>query len=148
VLTDDGEPAEIISLGIGRLLQRTMRISFVAHVKAASGYSAQLNQILKELEVAIAGASLGGAKYASLVEVRGARGVRGRRQERRAPGLHLRVLLHHGAQRARRCALDKGRDHDHRHRRKQAAKVQGRGHLGHGAGGGQRAAPAARDLDA
>jgi hypothetical protein len=68
VLTDDGEPAEIVSLGIGRLLHRTMRISFVAHVKAASGYSAQLNQILKELEVAIAGASLGGAKYASLVE--------------------------------------------------------------------------------
>lgn len=68
VLTDDGEPAEIVSLGIGRLLQRTMRISFVAHVKATSGYSAQLNQILKELEVALAGASLGGAKYANYVE--------------------------------------------------------------------------------
>jgi hypothetical protein len=77
VLTDDGEPAEIVSLGIGRLLHRTMRISFVAHVKATSGYSAQLNQILKELEVAIAGATLGGAKYASLVEA-AAREVRPR----------------------------------------------------------------------
>jgi hypothetical protein len=39
-------------------------------VKAASGYSAQLNQILKELELALSsGVSLGGAKYANLVEV-------------------------------------------------------------------------------
>jgi hypothetical protein len=68
-VTDDGDPSEIISLGIGRLLERHMRISFTAHVKSTSGYSAQLNQILKEIEVALAGSGLGGAKSANLVEV-------------------------------------------------------------------------------
>jgi hypothetical protein len=68
VVEDDGEPAEIASMGVSRLLSRTMRIRFVAHVKAASGYSAQLNQILKEIEVGIAASGLGGAKHASFVE--------------------------------------------------------------------------------
>ncbi len=70
-LEDDGEPSEIVSLGQGRLLERRMRMRIVAHVKAASGYSTTLNTILKEVETALAGASLGGAKYATLVEVAG-----------------------------------------------------------------------------
>jgi hypothetical protein len=69
VATDDGDPSEIVSLGIGRLLERRMRIAIVAHVKAASGYSTQLNQILKEIEVALSSAALGGAKWAALVDV-------------------------------------------------------------------------------
>jgi uncharacterized MnhB-related membrane protein len=40
-----------------------------AHVKALAGYSATLNEILRQVEVALAGAALGGAKAASLVEV-------------------------------------------------------------------------------
>jgi hypothetical protein len=68
-LEDDGEPAEIVSLGVGRVLERTMKIRIVAHVKATSGYSAQLNLILKEVEVALSAAALGGAKYATLVSV-------------------------------------------------------------------------------
>lgn len=69
VVTDDGDPSEVISLGRTRLLERRARISIVAHVKAASAYSTQLNQILKELEVAFGTAvSLGGAKWVNLVE--------------------------------------------------------------------------------
>jgi hypothetical protein len=45
-----------------------MRFMIAAHVKAATGYSSVLNQILKEIEVAFAGASLGGAKSATFVE--------------------------------------------------------------------------------
>jgi hypothetical protein len=69
VVTDDGDPSEIVTLGVGRLLERTMTLSIAAHVKAASGYSSLLNQILKEIEVALAGASLGGAKWAKLAQV-------------------------------------------------------------------------------
>lgn len=69
VVSDDGEPSEIIAVGLGRLLQRRMRFMIAAHVKAASGYSAVLNQILKELEIALAGTSLGGAKWATLTDV-------------------------------------------------------------------------------
>lgn len=69
VVSDDGEPSEIVTLGIGRLLQRRMRFMIAAHVKAASGYSSVLNQILKEIEVAFAGAALGGAKWATLTDV-------------------------------------------------------------------------------
>jgi hypothetical protein len=68
-VTDDGDPSEIVSLGQGRILERRMRVAFTAHVKASSGYSAQLNQILKEIEVSIAAAALGGAKYAFLADV-------------------------------------------------------------------------------
>ena len=66
---DDGDPAEIVSRGTSRVLERTMRVTISAHVKSVSGYSSQLNQILKELEVAIAGASLGGAKFGTLASV-------------------------------------------------------------------------------
>jgi len=69
VIEDDGDPAEIVSLGQGRVLERRMRLTVTAHVKALSGYSAALNEILKEVEVALAGAALGGAKYAALAEV-------------------------------------------------------------------------------
>lgn len=70
VMEDDGDPAEIVTLGTTRALERRMRVRYSAHVKAASGYSAQLNQILKELEIALGpGASLGGAKWCTLVEV-------------------------------------------------------------------------------
>lgn len=71
VVTDDGEPTEIISIGAGRLLERRMSVTFAAHVKAASGYSTQLNQILKEIEVALATSPLGGAKRANLTTVAG-----------------------------------------------------------------------------
>lgn len=74
IVDDDGDGAEIISLGVGRYLNRTMRIRVTAHVKAVSGYKTQLNQILKEVEVAIATTTLTGAKYATLAEV-GAREV-------------------------------------------------------------------------
>jgi len=69
LIDDNGEPAETITVDASGLLERAMRLSIEAHVKATSGYSAQLNLILKELEIALAGASLGGAKYAHLVEV-------------------------------------------------------------------------------
>lgn len=70
VLEDDGDPSEILSIGVTRLLERRMRIGFTAHVKADSGYSTLLNTILKELEVAIGGASsIGGAKYGTLILV-------------------------------------------------------------------------------
>ena len=70
VVTDDGEPSETVTLGVGRLLERNMRITFTAHVKASSGYSTTLNTILAEIEAALgAAASLGGAKWANLVEV-------------------------------------------------------------------------------
>lgn len=69
LVDDDGDPAEIISIGQGRLLERTMRIRITAFVKSASGYSTLLNTILKEIEIAIAGAALGGAKYALLALV-------------------------------------------------------------------------------
>lgn len=69
VVTDDGEPAEISSLGQSRLLERRMRLTVEAHVKALSGYSTQMNQILLEVEVAIANASLPVAKYPTLVEL-------------------------------------------------------------------------------
>lgn len=66
---DDGDPSEIATLGRGRILERRMRLRFGGHVKAESTPGATLNQMLKELEVAIAAASLAGAKYATLVEV-------------------------------------------------------------------------------
>ncbi len=67
-LEDDGDPAEIVSMGNNRLLERRMRITITAHVKAASGYSSTLNQILKEVEVALGapGVALGGAKHCTL----------------------------------------------------------------------------------
>lgn len=71
-IEDDGEPAEVISMGTGRLLDRTMGIRITAHVKASSGYSTQLNTILKEIEAAIGAAvNLGGAKWACISRVEG-----------------------------------------------------------------------------
>ncbi len=64
-----GESPLISSMGIGRLLERVRLIHIDAHVKAASGYDSTLTLILKELEIAIAGASLGGAKYGHIEEV-------------------------------------------------------------------------------
>lgn len=71
VLSDDGDPSEILSIGVSRILERKMKVQIAAHVKAASSYSTTLNQILKEIEVALSSASLGGAKYATLVAVAG-----------------------------------------------------------------------------
>lgn len=69
VIDDDGDPAEILTMGVDRILARTMRVRVVAHVKAASGYSASLNLILKEVEIALSSAALGGAKYAALAQI-------------------------------------------------------------------------------
>ena len=69
VIEDDGDPAEIASLGRGRLLERRMRLRVTAHVKSATTPGATLNQILKEVEVALAAADLAGAKYCTLGEV-------------------------------------------------------------------------------
>lgn len=74
IVEDDGEPAEVITIGNGGVMERTMTIRVRAHVKGTSGLSASLNQILKEVEVALDGAVLGGAKFVHLVEV-GAREV-------------------------------------------------------------------------
>ena len=63
-----GEPAELVTIDGAGMLERRMKITIAAHVKATS-YSTALNQILKEVETAIAGASLGGAKYGQLAEV-------------------------------------------------------------------------------
>lgn len=68
-LDDDGEPSEIVTVGNGRLLERRMRLRVMAHVKGLSGYSAQLNQILKECEIALSGAWSSAAKYSTLAEV-------------------------------------------------------------------------------
>jgi hypothetical protein len=68
-IEDDGDPAERITIDQSQVLERRMRLRVMVHVKATSGYSSTLNQILKEIEIAIAGASLGGAKDAALVEV-------------------------------------------------------------------------------
>lgn len=69
VIEDDGDPAEIISLGMGRLLNRSMRLRVTAHVKALTGYSSTLNAILKECEIALAGAWSSACKYTTLTEV-------------------------------------------------------------------------------
>jgi hypothetical protein len=50
-------------------MERQMRLRITAHVKALTGYSALLNKILKEVEIALAGASLAGAKYTHLSEI-------------------------------------------------------------------------------
>src|SRR4051812_3471185 len=73
-LDDNGEPAETVTLGTSGIMERTLRLRVVAHVKASSGYSALMNLILKEVEVALNNASLGGAKYAQLAQV-GAREI-------------------------------------------------------------------------
>jgi len=68
-IEDDGEPSERITIDSSQVLERRMRLRVTAHVKAASGYSSSMNQILKEVEIAIAGATLAGAKDVSLVEL-------------------------------------------------------------------------------
>lgn len=60
---DDGEPAELITMDASGILERTMAIRVSAHVKALD-HAATLNKILKEIEIAVAAASMGGAKYA------------------------------------------------------------------------------------
>lgn len=69
VVVDDGDPSEVISFGLGFTLKRDMTLAVEAHVKAGSGAGTTLNQILKEVEVALAAAALGGAKSAELAEV-------------------------------------------------------------------------------
>jgi hypothetical protein len=72
IVTDDGDPAEVVTRGRNSLLQRTMLLQIAAHVKAESSPGATLNQILKEVEIAIANADLAPAKdvYISLVGAR------------------------------------------------------------------------------
>ena len=69
-----GGDATIMSMGVNRLLERHLRLTIEAHVKLATGYGAKLNLILQEIEVALASASLGGAKYGHLTD-EGAREV-------------------------------------------------------------------------
>lgn len=69
VLEDDGDPAERITIDAQQVLERRMRLKVTAHVKKAASQGAELNQILKEVEIALAGASLAGAKDVQLVEV-------------------------------------------------------------------------------
>lgn len=69
VLVDDGDPSEVVTLGNSRALERKLALSIDAYVKAGSGAGTTLNQILKEVEVALAAAPLGGAKSANLAEV-------------------------------------------------------------------------------
>jgi hypothetical protein len=69
VLVDDGDPAEIVSRGVSRILQRTMLLQVAAHVKAESSPGSTLNQILKEVEIALANANLAAAKYSQIVQV-------------------------------------------------------------------------------
>jgi hypothetical protein len=72
VTDDDGERIETVSLGVSRLLDRHMPVHITAHVKASSGYSSDLNKILKELETALGStAALGGAKSVELTSVGG-----------------------------------------------------------------------------
>lgn len=66
---DDGDPSEVITIDAAQTMERRMALRVTAHVKAASGTSALLNKILKEVEIAIAGATLTGAKFASLAGV-------------------------------------------------------------------------------
>jgi hypothetical protein len=66
-IEDDGEPAETISI-TGGMLERRMALKIAGHVKAAS-YSTALNQILKEVEIALSATLLSGKTYAQLTEV-------------------------------------------------------------------------------
>lgn len=68
-IDDDGDPSELVTIDAQAILERRMRLRVTAHVKAGSGYSSLLNQILKEVEIAIAGATLPGANDPRLVEV-------------------------------------------------------------------------------
>jgi len=69
VIEDDGDPAERITIDVARILERTMRLRVMAHVKKVAGYSAEMNQILKEVEIAMDAATLTGAKDVVLAEV-------------------------------------------------------------------------------
>ena len=69
LVDDDGDPAELITIDLSQILERTMRLRVTAHVKKLAGYGAELNQILKEVEVAMAGAVLAGAKSSRIIEV-------------------------------------------------------------------------------
>lgn len=69
VVLDGGDPSELVTLGVHGLLERTMTLQFVAHVKASSGYQSELNKILKEIEVVLEVSPLGGAKWALLTGV-------------------------------------------------------------------------------
>lgn len=65
-LDDDGDPAELLTVDAAGILERRMGLTVTAHVKAASGYSALLNQILKEIEVKLAATAITGAKLVML----------------------------------------------------------------------------------
>lgn len=69
VLPDAGDNAETVTIGLSGIMERRLRVPIAAHVKAQSSPGATLNQILKELEVALAAASLAGAKSCFLVDV-------------------------------------------------------------------------------
>lgn len=69
LVDDDGEPAEISTLGTARILTRRMRLRVTAHVRALTGAGTSLNQILKEVEIAVAGISSAAFKYSSITDV-------------------------------------------------------------------------------
>jgi len=69
LVDDDGEPAEMTSIGPGRVLQRRMRMRITAHVRALTGAGTTLNQILKEVEIAVAGITSGAFKYATITDI-------------------------------------------------------------------------------
>ena len=65
VINDDGEQPEIVSLGQGRLLNRVMRLTITAVLRAGDELGRRCDDVLAELETAIGAAgALGGAKFA------------------------------------------------------------------------------------
>ncbi len=66
-----GEQITVDSMGINRVFERPMRIKLKIMVKQNAGYADALDQILKEVEVALAGnQSLGGlTKYVHIVQI-------------------------------------------------------------------------------
>lgn len=69
IITGGSESPAISSMGNGQVLERTMRVMIAAHVKAVSSYDTTLNLILKEVEIALAAAALGGGKYATPADI-------------------------------------------------------------------------------
>ncbi len=66
-----GETPTVASLGVSRIFERPMRIKVKILVRKNTGYADDLDQILKELEVAVAAnQGLGGlTKYVHIVQI-------------------------------------------------------------------------------
>lgn len=66
---DDGDPAEIITIDPAQVLERRMALTVTGHVKATTGFSATLNQILAEIETKFAITPITGAQLVALTKV-------------------------------------------------------------------------------